>query len=60
MIRRSWRPRDGAPPLSDEHPYYLPDELELAEEEVPEPEPDQTMEERVSGIEAVMAALAGM
>lgn len=60
MISQQWQPKEGVAELSDEHPYYTPDELELVEVEIPDEVSEETQEsaeDRIAALEAAVASL---
>ena len=59
MITYQWQPKEGVAEISDDHPYYTPDELEQVAVEVPDPEEtsEETTEERIAALETLVASL---
>lgn len=57
MITYQWQPKEGVAEISDDHPYYTPDELEQVAVEVPDPEESASEAERIAALEATVASL---
>lgn len=57
MITYEWQPKEGVAELSDDHPYYEPDEIELVEVEYPDSEETPSAAERIAELEETVATL---